>query len=643
MMSVATFGELLGPARGHLARAAGFPDSALRAPSVIAAAAVTGRLALTLSRYLADVAPYGMPEAMLSRSLHPRMRAAVDAREALRMAASALQAAVAGTGRRGRQPADSLAGSLAAAAGTMAAGRDLLRTHFATGPDDSWSQRSDWSAVIISAPVTRAVAAEVASWSRQLASLMTRLSLAAEMDAAVPAAVRHGLAGGCQWLLAASAAITTGQRFDPVTMMDAELLHAVPANAAPQRRPPGDTETDRELAAGVAVSAERVRAATWAKAEQAAWSPAMTAESWRWTAIGAAVICDLSQTLLESLAGRPGMFAGRPGLFAGRPEVALQLRAAAQTAAGACARWRDVASAWNDITTETRGLTGPGIPDTGDLIVRLGRLAFASPQWTPARAHSLPVRDPAHLAPGPAQFTAVIAAVHHAASAVVSLAAADMRGVDVAVRASRLHVPTRTLPEGYDVPRRFANAVPATTADLLDAYQAASDASDLAAASLDALAVTVGAPSRILSLARAAIRLGPDAIAVRGADWPPARRAAAVPDGWAPEASPPPGAAELAVRQRGTPDVGLLLRASVIDRAMRALTAEMRGRSQPPGRAQESGRTEAPARSPAQVAGESFPARPVTSASGRIHRSSRPPRPTAVAGRLPRASSRRSS
>jgi hypothetical protein len=66
----------------------------------------------------------------------------------------------------------------------------------------------------------------------QLASLMTRLSLAAEMDAAVPAGVRHGLGGGCQWLLAASAAITTGQRSGPVTMTDAELLHAVPANAA---------------------------------------------------------------------------------------------------------------------------------------------------------------------------------------------------------------------------------------------------------------------------------------------------------------------------------------------------------------------------------------------------------------------------
>src|SRR6266567_2345674 len=113
------------------------------------------------------------------------------------------------------------------------------------------------------------------------------------------------------------------------------------------------------------------------------------------------------------------------------------------------------------------GLTAPGIPDPGDLIAGLGRLAFTDPQWTPARIRHSPPRDPAKLAPGPAQFTAVVSAVHHALSAVVSIAATDRRAVDVAVRASRLHVPTRTLPDGYDVPRKFANAVPSTAAALL--------------------------------------------------------------------------------------------------------------------------------------------------------------------------------
>jgi len=217
------------------------------------------------------------------------------------------------------------------------------------------------------------------------------------------------------------------------------------------------------------------------------------------------------------------------------------------------------------------GLTAPGIPDPGDLIVGLGRLAFTDPQWTPARIRHSPPRDPAKLAPGPAQFTAVVSAVHHAVSAVVSIAATDRRAVDVAVRASRLHVPTRTLPDGYDVPRKFASALPSTTAALLAAYQTAAAASDLAVAGLDRLAVTAGAPSRILGFARAAARLGPDttaaltadasatsapdasatlrpdASATRTPDGAPARAATGpAPDGRDRAASLPPGPAELA-------------------------------------------------------------------------------------------------
>jgi hypothetical protein len=51
------------------------------------------------------------------------------------------------------------------------------------------------------------------------------------------------MTGGCQSLLTASAAITAGQRSGPATMADASLLHAIPANAALLRPPPGDGET----------------------------------------------------------------------------------------------------------------------------------------------------------------------------------------------------------------------------------------------------------------------------------------------------------------------------------------------------------------------------------------------------------------
>ena len=132
---MATFGDLLGPARGHLARASGFPDYVLRGESAVAAAAVTRRLALTLSRYLADIAPYGLAEAVINPGLRPRIRAAVDGREALRMAAAAFRAAAAGAAGPGSGSPDPLVASLAAAGESLAAGRDLLRTHFAASPD----------------------------------------------------------------------------------------------------------------------------------------------------------------------------------------------------------------------------------------------------------------------------------------------------------------------------------------------------------------------------------------------------------------------------------------------------------------------------------------------------------------------------
>jgi len=231
--------------------------------------------------------------------------------------------------------------------------------------------------------------------------------------------------------------------------------------------------------------------------------------------------------------------------------------------------------------------------------------------------------------------------------------------VDVAVRASRLHVPTRTLPDGYDVPRKFASAVPSTAAALLDAYQAAAAASDLAVADLDGLAVTVGAPSRILRFARAAARLGLDttvtltadasaalmahASAARTPDGAPARAATAPAPGGRELAAPvPPGPAELAVREHGTPDLGLLLRASVIDKATRLLIAEVKRSADglgAPGQALGDGRPGEAARSPARVASEGFPAGPVTSVAGRGSSRPRPRgsprvRRTAVPGRI---------
>jgi hypothetical protein len=76
----------------------------------------------------------------------------------------------------------------------------------------------------------------------------------------------------------------------------------------------------------------------------------------------------------------------------------------------------------------------------------------------------------------------------------------------MAVRASRLNVRTGSLPEGYDVPYRFAHAI--SVDHLLNSYRRAVKAGWRAVGDLDGLAVALEAPSRVLGVGRAAIRAG---------------------------------------------------------------------------------------------------------------------------------------
>src|SRR5260370_1362578 len=83
-----------------------------------------------------------------------------------------------------------------------------LHSHCNVGSDGQREPRSGWSAVVISAPVSSALTAEVARWSRQLAVLTSRLSLACEADRTRPAPTGHQLAEASGWFLTASTALT---------------------------------------------------------------------------------------------------------------------------------------------------------------------------------------------------------------------------------------------------------------------------------------------------------------------------------------------------------------------------------------------------------------------------------------------------
>ena len=612
-MSVPVFSDLVGLATRHLGTAVALTDGGLPGEGVAAAVRPVRRMALTLAHYLDDLAAYDEVEAVTSSGLATWVRAAVDAREALRLAASSLRP-YAAPGPAEATADGGIAALLGTAAVSLAAGRDLLRTHLFTGADGTPLDRSDWAAVVTSAPVTMALLNEIACWSQQLALLTGRLSVAHAPESASVISVHRGLASACHWLVTADAAIRSSQRTGTLTLPDTNLLMAIPARAVPERLPPQPQETTAELCQGAVISAIRLRASACTAARQAAWTELVTAESLRWTATAAAVACHINENILRVLAGDAGP----------EPSAAeTPLRGAAEAASHASASWRIVVASWGQMTTETTGLTSPGIPDTSDLIVRLGRLAFDDAEWTPARARQARLRGPTGLAFAD-QAMEVLYAVHHAADTLARVAEAEVDAAGAAIGAWRLYAPTRTLPEYVDVPYRYGPATPADTVALIEAYSAAADATTRAVAALDTAAIGLNAPSQLLAAARAATREGRAPHFTFDADLPAAHGERVDPAGGSssgkdPPPELPPGPVEQAVRDLGAKaDPGLLLRAHAIDAAARQLIAEARRSAQPAaGRKPVRKRRPSRAGTAVQRAAENFPPPPAATAARR--------------------------
>src|ERR1035441_3426828 len=343
-----TFGDIIGQVDPHLDAAIKFPAMALDGDTALAAGHEMHRLALTLSRYLRDVAPPDVVEAVTSRDLPEWMRAAVDAREALQLAAASLRPKPGPVDVSVADPPGPVAAHPSAAAAFLSAGRDLLHTHFATEAEGAQVDHSEWAPIVRSEASTRAVLEEVARWLGKLTLLGDALSIACAVSDISPAPENLNWADARPWLLSAGAAT-------------------------------------------------RLRAIAARTAGQAAWSPAATTDSWKWTATAAAIISHLSEHMLRSLAGRAGQWQWPPG-------TGPQLHATVEASAEACTQWQEVVIAWGDLCTESRGLTAPGITDTSDLVLRVGRLAFTDPDWTPSQARrTAPLRDPADLAPDAAR------------------------------------------------------------------------------------------------------------------------------------------------------------------------------------------------------------------------------------------------
>jgi hypothetical protein len=453
---------------------------------------------------------------------------------------------------------------LSAAADHLAAGRDLLNSHFTIGIDGTRTGSSYWAPVIAAGPVTSALLGELAGYLQQLAPWVIGQSRIGRVSPGTLTSAHLALRAAEPWLHLADTAIRAAQQAH-YPLPARSLLDAIPANAPPPRQPPDAGEPVRELCERIPLSAERLRHAAFAVAAHARWSPASGSLSWRRDALASAITSHASEFILRTLAER-GSQLGLESAFRAR------LHDTANAMAQAWTSWRTVADCWDIVTTGTNrgaGLT-PVASEISDLVLRTGRLTYRNPHWTPGYGDASLLREPADLAHEPSGIVTVLAAVHHAGDAISRIAAADHQAVLDAADTSRLYVPTRVLPENYDIPHPYAPAPRSHSSALLDAYHTAIDATMHSTAALDNLATAVDAPSSLLTASRrasAAVRHDQR----RQHD----QQQAAQP----PVVTPVPGRTEEALRKLRIRDPALLLRAAVIDQAASDLVTEATARA----------------------------------------------------------------
>jgi len=598
MTSTPVFSEFLGPAGEHITAAVSFRGD-LPYEAQCGVVRQLDRLVATLARYLTDLPlPDGLgPSPALERDSAGRAAPAVLA---LDRASQSLRPAAAGAADSGDGVAHPAVGHLSAAADYLAAGRDLLHTHFTLDPAGARTASSYWAPVITSWPVTAALLSELASYAQNLAPWIARQSGARRVSPGALTSAQLALRNAEPWLALAGTTLQAAQRAH-YPLPARRLLDAIPANAPPPRQPPSGIEPVTELCEQIPLTAERLRHAAFTFAARARWSPAAASASWRRDALASAITSHGNEFILRTLAER----AGQLGL---EPAFRAQLRDAAQAMERAWKSWRAVTEQWDIVTTGAyrgAGLT-PAAREIGDLVLRTGRLAYRNPHWTPACAHTSLVRDPADLAHSPGEIITALSAVHHATDAINQIAANDHQAVLDAAAGNLLYVPTRLLPDTCDIPHPYTPA-PRVHADaVLAAYDTTIDATTRITAALEDLAIAVNAPSSLLTAARQA-SIGTQLDQRRQHDERNAPRPHPV--------TPVPGRTEQALRKLHIRDPALLLRAAVIDHAARDLLAEATAKAHSrnivsgPGSRSVPGLRQAPA-PPARVASQDMPPAP---------------------------------
>ena len=501
MTGRATFGDFLHAAHRALAGGTGGPSPTHGDVGEVSRSLL--RLVTIFGRYLQDMAT--TPSQVPGRtpvSAGPWDRARGQAREALTNSAGYLI----GPGTSGRRwpaapSASPLAQCLDQVATSLTAGRDLLHTHFAPGPQ-GWVHQSPWAPAIACERVNRALLAELGQLAAPIAHHGANVALAPIPGAPESTDQRRRLNAACQWLWVLSTSIEAAHRAAPVPAADHDLLAAIPVNALPQRPLLEAAETVPGLCEGVIATAERLRHLAWHAAQQPPGSPGLTVTSARQAAETSTVTSHNCALIARTLA------AASHGTS---PAISADLAAAADAARQASGSWYQIARALRQVTTDTRGHLSPAAAEARDLALWTGRLAYTDPTWTPASGPHHPTRPPQQLAARPGDVPQVVAAIHHAGEALALLSETEHDQLRAAAHAGRILVPTRTLPDDYNIPRPYATALPEHTGPLLARYRDASQATRQATTPIGRAADATGAPSRALTTARAATQATPSA------------------------------------------------------------------------------------------------------------------------------------
>ena len=492
----ATFGDFSRPASQHITAAISYTGDV---PDEVRPVLIRqlDRIVTTLAHHLADAATAGRPGAGPAEPLDPQTRAVIEARTALRRAAHSLRHGATELEATVGDEAHPVAGYLAAAADNLAAGRDVLQSHFARGPYGGWEGISYWAPAITSRPVTAALMGELARHARALAPWAAHLSVSGWMDAGAPASACLDLHAATRWLWVAGSTLEQHLHQHPPPSQGRRLLAAIPANFPPSHQAPADGESVPELCRGVTVTSERLRHIALRFSSYARWSPMATSAAWRKNALAAAITGHASQIILHTLSERATQLGLPPAIRSGLQTASQEL----QTVWNA---WRAIAHQWDVISTGRRRNpnVAPTVPEFSDLALQVARLAHRNPQWTTAIADKGPIRDPASLAPTAHDLSEVLASVHHAIDAITRAGAEDQHAARTADDDDCLYLPTRLMPDDCDIPRPYSPALRSWTRTHLTSYDTAIRASTSAVMTLDNLAIALDAPSWALAALR---------------------------------------------------------------------------------------------------------------------------------------------